>query len=63
MGSMSVVMTPDENAVLDALTKPELPFPCDFLEFVRSGIHNGTTINGVHGDGWPLSPQNANERW
>jgi len=63
MGSMSVVMTPDETTALDALTKPELPFPCDFLEFVRSGIHNGTTINGVHGDGWPLSPQNASERW
>lgn len=63
MGAMNVHLSVQEIAELDALTKPELPFPCDFLEFVRSGIHNGTTINGIHGDSWPLAPQSASERW
>jgi aryl-alcohol dehydrogenase-like predicted oxidoreductase len=63
MGAMAMNITAAEAIQLDALTKPELPFPHEFLDFVRSGIHNGTTINGVHGDPWPLAPQNAHERW
>lgn len=63
MGAMAIHITAEEVVQLDALTKPELPFPHEFLDFVRSGIHNGTTINGVHGDPWLLAPQNAHERW
>ena len=63
MGAMAVNLTAEESSKLDALSKPELPFPCEFLEFVRTGIQNGTTINGQRSDAWPLSPKDASERW
>jgi aryl-alcohol dehydrogenase-like predicted oxidoreductase len=63
MGAMAVQLTKEESAKLDALTVPELPFPCEFLEFVRTGIQNGTTINGQRSDAWPLSPKSDAERW
>jgi aryl-alcohol dehydrogenase-like predicted oxidoreductase len=63
MGAMAVNLTVEESSKLDALSKPELPFPCEFLEFVRTGIQNGTTINGQRSDAWPLSPKDASERW
>ncbi|MFO0961500.1 MAG: aldo/keto reductase [Phycisphaerales bacterium] len=57
LGAAALRMDHAEHAELDALTKPELPFPCEFLDFVRTGIQNGTTINGVRSDAWPMSPQ------
>ena len=63
MGAVSVHLTHEETARLDALTKPELPFPCEFLDFVRTGIQNGTTVNGQRSDPWPMSPKSDAERW
>ncbi len=63
LGAMDVHLTPDETKQLDALTHPELPFPCEFLDFVRTGIQNGTTINGQRSDPWPMSPKDDSERF
>ena len=53
----------EETRRLDDVSRVDLPFPCDFLEMVRPGIQNGTTINGQPGDPWPLSPKSDSERW
>ena len=50
-------------ATLDELSLPQLDFPHDFLQFVRAGIQNGTTVNGVRADEWAMSPKNDSERW
>ena len=63
LGAMDVHLTADETRELDALTHPELPFPCEFLDFVRTGIQNGTTINGQRSDPWPMSPRSDAERF
>lgn len=63
MGAMQVALTAAETQQLDALTKPELPFPAEFLEFIRHGVQNGTTVNGVPSDPWPLGPKTDSERW
>ena len=63
LGAMDVHLTVEETSALDALTQPELPFPCEFLDFVRTGIQNGTTINGQRSDLWPMSPKNDAERF
>jgi hypothetical protein len=48
---------------LDEASAVPRAFPWDFLDFVRTGIHNGTRINGVKTDEWPLSPANESEMW
>ena len=56
-------LTPADTSRLDELSRVELPFPCDFLEMVRPGIQNGTTINGQPSDPWHLSPKNDADRF
>lgn len=63
LGAMHVSINAEERAQLDALTVPELPFPCEFLDIVRDGIQNGATINGVRSNAWPMSPQSDAERY
>lgn len=63
MGAMAVTLTAAETADLDALTTPNLPFPAEFLTFIRDGLQNGTTINGVPSRPWPMSPAPGEKRW
>jgi len=44
--ALDLVLTPAQTASLDALTKPKLNFPADFLELARMIQAGGTTING-----------------
>ncbi|MDC3955208.1 aldo/keto reductase [Polyangium jinanense] len=44
--ALDVKLTPEQTAALDALTKPKLNFPADFLELARMIQAGGTTING-----------------
>jgi aryl-alcohol dehydrogenase-like predicted oxidoreductase len=51
--ALDVVLTTEQRARLDALTKPTFGFP-QSMEPMFPAIHNGgTTVNGTHG---PLSP-------
>ena len=63
LAAAALRLAPDDTRRLDELSRVELPFPCDFLEFVSTGIQNGTTINGQPSDPWPLSPKSDAERF
>jgi len=63
LGSCAVRLTEDDHRLLDEASKVERPFPWDFLDFVRSGIQNGATINGVKSDLWHLTPKSDAERF
>ena len=63
MAAMAVRLDAEDIALLDGVSRPELPFPCEFLDFVRTGIQNGTTVNGIPSEPWPMSPRNDAERW
>ena len=45
--ALEVKLSPEHTAELDALTKPKLNFPADFLELTRMLHAGGTTINGL----------------
>ena len=63
LGSLDVSLNDDQLEKLDDVSKPSLNFPHDFLNFVTTGIQNGTTVNGVPSETWGASPQNDGERW
>jgi aryl-alcohol dehydrogenase-like predicted oxidoreductase len=63
LGAMAITLTAEDVRRLDEASAFPRPFPWEFLEYVRTGIHNGTSINGVKTDEWPLSPANDAERW
>ena len=63
LGAAALRLLLEDTQRLDELSRVELPFPCDFLELVRPGIQNGTTINGQPSDPWHLSPKSDSERW
>lgn len=63
LGALSISLTGAHHARLNELTTPVLPFPCAFLQMVRSAIHGGISINGDTPDPTPLSPKADNERW
>jgi aryl-alcohol dehydrogenase-like predicted oxidoreductase len=44
--ALEVKLTPEHTATLDALTRPKLNFPAEFLEMARMIHAGGTTING-----------------
>ncbi len=44
--ALEVKLTAAQTAALDALTKPKLSFPADFLDMARMIHAGGTTING-----------------
>lgn len=63
LNSISLTLSDAHLSRLNDDSKPDLPFPHPFLEFVRTTIQNDTTINGITRDSWPLSPKNDDERW
>lgn len=63
LGALDINLTDAHRATLDELSQPALNFPHDFLIGVRTGIQNGTTVNGESTDRWPLGPQTDDERW
>jgi aryl-alcohol dehydrogenase-like predicted oxidoreductase len=63
LGCCSVRLTADDHRRLDEASRVERPFPWDFLDFVRDGIQNGTTINGVASGPWHLTPKSDAERF
>lgn len=63
LASLGVTLSEDQMSRLDEASAPTLDFPHDFLEFVKSGIQNGTTVNGVETEPWKMSPETDGERW
>jgi aryl-alcohol dehydrogenase-like predicted oxidoreductase len=63
LASVDVVLRADDVAKLDALSKPKLNFPADFIANGAAFVHGGTTINGRSAPVWPMSPASDAERY
>lgn len=63
LAALEVTLTESEIATLDALTKPKLNFPADFIANGAAFVHGGTTINGRSAPVWPMSPASDDERY
>jgi aryl-alcohol dehydrogenase-like predicted oxidoreductase len=63
IGALKVQLSQEQIAKLDAVSKPKLNFPAEFLNRAGSFGSGGTTINGVTSPINPLSPQKDDERY
>ena len=58
LAALDVTLTRRRRSrALDALSKPTLSFPMQFLKAVSMFSHGGTTINGEPSIVWPLAPR------
>lgn len=60
--ALDVVLTPEQVARLDEVSKPALAFPHDFLRYTVDNVQGGTTVNGRPSKVWHLAPQSDAER-
>ena len=63
LASGDVRLQPEQVARLDALSRPKLNFPADFIANGAAFVHGGTTINGRSAPFWPASPASDDERY
>lgn len=63
LGACEASLSAEEMRRLDEASAVPIPFPWEFLDMVRHGIQNGSTINGQRSEFWPLGPANDAERW
>jgi aryl-alcohol dehydrogenase-like predicted oxidoreductase len=63
LAALDVQLSPEHVAKLDALSKPKLNFPADFIANGAPFVHGGTTINGRSVPLWPLSPRGDDDRY
>ncbi len=63
LGALSVTLSPEQTARLDAVSAPELPFPHPFLELTINMIQGGTTVDGRTTTRPDLLPSSEEERW
>jgi aryl-alcohol dehydrogenase-like predicted oxidoreductase len=63
LAALDVRFSPEHLSALEEATRPQLPFPHDFLRMTIHGVQGGTTVNGRPSEVWPLAPQNDAERY
>lgn len=63
LGALNVTLSPKHLERLDAISKPKLNFPADFLDRAAMFGAGGTTINGVSSPANPLAPKTDDERY
>ena len=63
LGALDVQLSPAHLAKLEALTKPKLNFPADFITYSPGVSFGGTTINGRSAPVWPMAPKSDGERY
>lgn len=63
LGALEFTLSAEQRARLEAKCAYEKHFPFNFLDRIGSAIQNGTTVNGVKSDPWPLGPKNDSERY
>jgi aryl-alcohol dehydrogenase-like predicted oxidoreductase len=61
--AVDLILTPDQIAALDSVSKPALNFPADFLTHSPSFSHAGATVNGVPSQLTFLVPKDDSSRW
>src|SRR5690606_16585190 len=63
IAALDVELTAEDVAKLDEVSAIEPIFPHSFLRNVTATVQNGTMVNGVSSDEWPLSPETDEQRW
>jgi aryl-alcohol dehydrogenase-like predicted oxidoreductase len=63
LAALDLTLAPDQIARLDALSKPVLPFPMQFMNVASMSSQGGTTVNGEPSTVWPLAPRSDAERY
>jgi aryl-alcohol dehydrogenase-like predicted oxidoreductase len=63
LAALDVKLEPEQLAKLDALSKPKLNFPAEFIANGAPFVHGGMTINGRTAPPWPMSPQSDQDRY
>jgi aryl-alcohol dehydrogenase-like predicted oxidoreductase len=63
LGAAGVTLSVEQIAKLDALSKPQLPFPANMTGMAPAIINGGTTVNGVSWPAWANTPANDDERY
>jgi aryl-alcohol dehydrogenase-like predicted oxidoreductase len=63
LSALALVLTADQVARLDKLSKPTLGFPMQFLNVASMFSQGGTTVNGEASTVWPLAPKSDAERY
>jgi aryl-alcohol dehydrogenase-like predicted oxidoreductase len=63
LAALDVKLLPEQIEKLDALSKPTLNFPAEFLANGATFYHGGTTINGRSAPVWPMSPKGDEDRY
>jgi aryl-alcohol dehydrogenase-like predicted oxidoreductase len=57
LGALEVRLPPEGIAKLDALSKPALNFPGEFLRIAGAFMYGGLTVNGDSAVQWPYNPR------
>ncbi len=63
LAALDVMLSRDQVARLDKLSKPTLGFPMQFLNVASMFSQGGTTVNGEASTVWPLAPKSDAERY
>lgn len=63
LAALDLQLGPEHTRALDALTKPRLDFPAEFLPSTRPFVQGGTTIDARPSDPWRLAPRSDAERY
>ncbi len=61
--ALDLILTPEQIASLDTVSRPVLNFPADFLTHAPVFSHAGATVNGVPSQPSFLVPQDEASRW
>lgn len=63
LAALEVTLTAAHVEKLDAVSKPSLPFPCDFVANSPAFYFGGTTIDGKSAPVWPMAPKDDTDRY
>jgi aryl-alcohol dehydrogenase-like predicted oxidoreductase len=63
LGALEVKLSGKHLEALGEVSKPQFPFPHEFLRFTANSTQGGTVINGRPSEAWHLSPKSDSERW
>lgn len=62
LGALDIALTEEHRARLNDKSTYEKHFPHNFLDAIPSAIQNGSSINEVDSEPWPLSPKDDSDR-
>jgi aryl-alcohol dehydrogenase-like predicted oxidoreductase len=63
LGALEFELTPEQRTRLEEKCTFDKHFPHNFLDKIAPAIQNGTSVNGLASDPWPLSPKGDEDRY